>query len=102
MTRQTMLVPRGTVEITVTAAHLRESYAADGECYVLGAHPVALAIKAAMPQFDDVDIMPAGALCWAGDSVTTLRFTGLGREYIAACDGRMQREPFTITAEVSS
>lgn len=97
-----MLVPRGTVEITVTTENLRESYTGDAECYALGTHPVALAIKAAMPQFDDVDIMPAGALCWAGDSVTTLKFTGLGREYITACDHRMQREPFTLTAEVSS
>lgn len=95
-------MPRGPVKITVTAEHIRESYAGDAEPYGKGEHPVALAIKAAMPQFEDVDVMTAGALCWTGDDVTTLRFTGLGREYIEACDYRMQREPFTLTAEVSS
>ena len=90
-----MRVPRGPAEIPVTRENITEGYEA-------GVHPVALAIRDAMPRFADVDIMPRGALCWAGEDVTTLRFDQLGAEYVTACDLHMQREPFTLTAEVSS
>lgn len=93
MTR--MLIRRRTAEIPVTREHLQEGYEA-------GVHPIALAIDDAMPGFGHVEIMLRGALCWTGEDVTTLRFSALSAEYITACDIRMQREPFTLTAEVSS
>lgn len=82
-----------TVTITVTQEHIDKGRAGD-------MHPVALAILAALPHFQDADIIVTGAVGWDDGMPVALRFDAEGQGFVLACDYGEDVKPFSFTATV--